>query len=361
MTPRAPHRPRRAGLAATAFASIAATALLLSGCVAGEGAEADDAAGSGSSGSSGADSSWSADKLTIDFATYNPLSLIIKDQGWLEATLGDDVEVEWVQSAGSNKANEALRADAIDVGSTAGSAALLARSNQSPIKTIDVYSQPEWAALVVPAGSDIESVADLSGRSVAATKGTDPYFFLLQALDEAGVAPDSVEVQNLQHADGKAALENGSVDAWAGLDPLMAASEADAGSTLLYRNIDFNTYGFLNATESFLEASPDLAQVVVDAYEKARAWAQENPDEVVSILADVAGIDPAVAEKVITERTNFDIDPVPGDTQRDVLEVVGPIFVESGDVPTQDAVDDALDSLFEPSFAEKADPSTIAD
>ena len=63
-------------------------------------------------------------------------------------------------------------------------------------------------------------------------------------------------MQNLQHADGKAALENGSVAAWAGLDPLMAASEATAGSTLLYRNVDFNTYGFLNATEAFLRRAP---------------------------------------------------------------------------------------------------------
>ncbi|WP_431837655.1 aliphatic sulfonate ABC transporter substrate-binding protein [Cellulomonas sp. Y8] len=350
-------RRRARGPIALGAGAVAAT-LLLAGCVAGEGeaAQADEPAGDAA-----AADGWSADTLTVDFATYNPLSLVIKDQGWLEETLGDDVDVEWVQSAGSNKANEALRAGAIDVGSTAGSAALLARSNGSPIRTIDIYGQPEWAALVVPAGSDITDVADLAGRSVAATKGTDPYFFLLQSLEEAGVDPADVEVQNLQHADGKAALENGSVDAWSGLDPLMAASEAEAGSTLLYRNVDFNTYGFLNATQDFLDASPDLAQVVVDAYEKARAWAQENPDEVVSILAEVAGIDPAVAETVITERTTLDIDPVPGQAQRDVLEVVGPIFVESGDVSSQDLVDTALDELFDPQFAENADPSTIAD
>ncbi|MFF1529661.1 aliphatic sulfonate ABC transporter substrate-binding protein [Cellulomonas sp. NPDC058312] len=339
-------------------AAVAAT-LLLAGCVSGEG-EAQAQADTPETAAAGDAEGWSADTLTLDFATYNPLSLVIKDQGWLEETLGDDVTVEWVQSAGSNKANEALRAGAVDVGSTAGSAALLARSNGSPIRTIDIYSQPEWAALVVPAGSEITDVADLAGKSVAATKGTDPYFFLLQALDEAGVDPADVEVQNLQHADGKAALENGSVDAWSGLDPLMAASEADAGSTLLYRNVDFNTYGFLNATEDFLAASPDLAQVVVDAYEKARAWAIENPEEVVGILADVAGIDPAVAETVITERTALDIDPVPGDAQRDVLEVVGPIFVESGDVASQDLIDAALDELLDPTFAEAADPSTIA-
>jgi len=333
-----------------------ATALALTACVAGEDAPA-AAPEPDASASADGPVEWSADTLNIDFATYNPLSLVIKEQGWLEEALGDDVTVNWIQSAGSNKANEALRAGAVDVGSTAGSAALLARSNGSPIKTIDIYSQPEWSAIVVPAGSDITDVSQLAGKSVAATKGTDPYFFLLQSLEEAGVPLDQVEVQNLQHADGKAALENGSVVAWAGLDPLMAASEATAGSTLLYRNVDFNTYGFLNATEAFLEKSPDLAQLVVDTYEKARAYAQENPEEVASILAEVAAIDPAVATKVISERTTLDIDPVPGDAQRKVLAVVGPIFVANGDVPTQDAVDTALDELFEPSFAENADPS----
>jgi sulfonate transport system substrate-binding protein len=344
----------RTAVSATVLAL--ATALALTGCVAGEDTPA-AAPEPDASASADGPVEWSADVLNIDFATYNPLSLVIKDQGWLEEALGDDVTVNWIQSAGSNKANEALRAGAVDVGSTAGSAALLARSNGSPIKTIDIYSQPEWSAIVVPQGSDITDVSQLAGKSVAATKGTDPYFFLLQSLEEAGVPLDQVEVQNLQHADGKAALENGSVAAWAGLDPLMAASEATAGSTLLYRNVDFNTYGFLNATEAFLAKSPDLAQLVVDTYEKARAYAQENPEEVASILAEVAAIDPAVATKVISERTTLDIDPVPGDAQRKVLAVVGPIFVANGDVPTQDAVDKALDELFEPSFAKNADPS----
>ena len=344
--------------ALTLTAATIAGAMMLSGCLAGENAPSTPTAeaAAGTATAAAADG-WSADRLTLDFATYNPLSLIIKEQGWLEAELGGEVTVEWVQSAGSNKANEALRAGAIDVGSTAGSAPLLARANGSPIRTIDIYTQPEWAAIVVPAGSPITSVADLAGKRVAATKGTDPYFFLLQALDEAGVALDSVTVENLQHADGKSALEAGSVDAWAGLDPLMAASQATAGSTLLYRNVAFNSYGFLNATEQFLSRSPDLAQLVVDAYERARAWAIENPEETAAILAEVAAIDPAVATTVITERTTFDLDPAPGDAQRAVLAIVGPIFVESGDVANQDLIDAALDTLFDDGFAIQADPS----
>src|SRR5690625_7569229 len=47
------------------------------------------------------------ESLNIDYATYNPLSFIVKDQGWLEEEL--DGEVNWVYSAGSNRANEHLR------------------------------------------------------------------------------------------------------------------------------------------------------------------------------------------------------------------------------------------------------------
>jgi sulfonate transport system substrate-binding protein len=336
-------------------AAATAAALVLSACVAGEGSQTTQTEAQGA-----ADSGWSKDTLNIDWATYSPLSIIIKEKGWLEETL-DGVTVNWLQSAGSNKANEALRANAVDVGSTAGSAALLARANGSPIKTIALYSQPEWAALVAPAGSDITSVEDLRGKQVAATKGTDPYFFLLQALQEHGVGLDEITVENLQHADGRTALETDAVDAWSGLDPMMAVSELEAGSTLFYRNIDFNTYGFLNATEDFVTKHPDLAQVVVDAYEKARQYALENLDETAELLAEASGVSIEVAEKVIKERTNLDLALVPGDKQIAVLEVVGPIFVESGDVASQSDIDTALDELLDPSFAEKADPSTIAE
>lgn len=332
--------------------AVAGTMMLVAtGCVAGENATASDA----STDDAAATGEWSADTLSIDFATYNPLSLVIRDQGILEEILGDDVAVEWVQSAGSNKANELLRSGSIDVGSTAGSAALLARSNGSPIQVIDIFSQPEWSAIVVGPDSDIASVEDLAGKSVAATKGTDPCFFLLQSLEEAGLSIDDVEVQNLQHADGRAALDGGSVDAWAGLDPIMAAAEVESGDQLIYRNVDFNTYGFLNATEDFIENHADLAQAVVDAYEQAREWALENPEETAALLAEVAGIDIEVATTVIEERSNLDVSGIPGDAQLDVLEKIAPVLVESGDVQGgKDSVDEALDSIVNATFAEKA-------
>jgi sulfonate transport system substrate-binding protein len=324
---------------------LLSTALLLStGCGSGDSAEA----------SAGSDR---VKTLNIDFATYNPLSLIIKDQGWLEAAL-PGVKVNWIQSAGSNKANENLRAGALDVGSTAGSAALLARSNGSPIKAIDVFSQPDWSAIVVTKNSPITEVKQLVGKKVAVTKGTDPYFFLLQSLKAAGVKQSQVTVENLQHADGRVAMENGSVDAWSGLDPIMAASQATAGSRLIYRNITFNSYGFLDATESFLTKDPQTAQIVVDAYEHARQWAQANPEETAQTLAKAAAIDLAVA-KTTLGRTNLKVSPIPGADQAAVLKIVGPIFVQSGDVADQGTIDTALASLFAPTYATAADPTKV--
>ena len=341
----------RSTRALPALPAVAALALVLTGCVAGEGSGGASTAAADEAGAAGAKT------LTVDFATYNPLSLIIKDQGWLEEDLAEKgVTVEWVQSAGSNKANELLRSGSADVASTAGSAALLARANGSPIKTIDVYSQPNWSALVVRGDSDITGPEDLVGKKVAATTGTDPYFFLLQALKAEGVDVGDVDVVNLQHADGRTALDTGQVDAWAGLDPIMAAAEAESGDRIVYDDVSFNSYGFLNATEEFLTDEPELAQTVVDEYERARAWAQEDPEETASILAEVSGVDPAIAKATLA-RTTLDLDPAPGAEQEAVLEVIGPILVANGDVADQGDVDDALETLFEPSLAQQADPT----
>ena len=92
-------------------------------------------------------------EIHIDWATYNPVSMVLKQKGLLEKEFAKDgISIVWVQSAGSNKALEFLNAGSIDFGSTAGSAALVAKINGNPIKSIYVYSRPEWTALVTTQG-----------------------------------------------------------------------------------------------------------------------------------------------------------------------------------------------------------------
>ena len=288
--------------------------------------------------------------IRLDYAYYNPLSLVIRDQKLLE---NQGYNVTWVLSAGSNKANEALRSNALDLGSTAGAAALVARANGTPIKVVDIYSKPEWAALVVGEDSPVTSVTELRGKKIAVTKGTDPYYFLLQALKANGLSRNDVEIVNLQHADGKTALERGDVDAWSGLDPFIAQTVQESGSRLLFRNPDFNSYGTLNAREGFIADNPEAVQSVVDAYEEARAWAITHPNELTELLAAEAKITPSVAEEVL-ERTDLQVDPTPGQAQIDVLTIILPIAVADGDIKSEQAGKQALETLIDPEFAQQS-------
>ncbi len=202
--------------------------------------------------------------LKLDYAYYAPTSLVVKDQKLLEKAL-PNTQIKWVFSQGSNRSLEYLNSNSIDFASTAGLAAVLSRANGSPIKTVYVQSQPEWTALVVAKNSPIKSLKDLKGKKIAATKGTDPFLFTLQALETVGLSKRDVQLVHLQHPDGKTALERGQVDAWAGLDPLMASAQIQSDAKLLYRNIAFNSYSVLSVKEDFAKQSPEAVEAVIKA------------------------------------------------------------------------------------------------
>lgn len=280
--------------------------------------------------------------VTLDFAYYNPGSIVLKKFGWLEEALkSQGIGVRWVFSAGSNRAIEYLNGssvldqlsgDSVQFASTAGLSAVLARANGSQIKSVYVYSRPEWVALVVSQDSVLHSVQELRGKTIAATRGTDAHLFLLRALKEAGIRRSEVNIVNLQHADGREAMNEDRVDAWAGLDPHMAASELEEGSRLLYRNLSFNTYGFLNVNQQFAASHPDIVRIVIQNYERARHWIQEHPDEAVRMIADEANISIEVARRQLWQRTDLS-HPVIGAGQIQALNEAAPILLEEGMVP----------------------------
>ncbi len=290
-------------------------------------------------------------EIRVDWAYYSPPSLVLKKFGWLEQEFkADNIPIKWVQSAGSNRALEYLNSGSVDFGSTAGLAAVLSRANGNPIKGVYIFSRPEWTALLVPKDSPIKSIKDLKGKKIAATKGTDPYLFLLRSLHLEGLKKSDIEHVSLQHADGRAALEQGRVDAWAGLDPLMAASEVDAGSKIIYRNVAFNTYGFLNTTEAFAKQYPEHVKRVISAYEKARKWIIANPDETAKIISDEAKLSLAVAKLQLT-RNDFS-NPVPGAEQIKAFKSAASILVEEELVRKGTDVNHVIDTLVEPGYAQ---------
>jgi len=290
------------------------------------------------------------DTINIDWATYNPVSMLLKDKGWLEKEFEkDNIKIRWVQTLGSNKALEFLNAGSIDFGSTAGSAALVAKINGNPIKSIYVYSRPEWTALVTRKDTGITKIADLKGKRVAVTRGTDPHIFLVRALLSAGLSEKDIQPVLLQHPDGKTALIRGDVDAWAGLDPMMAQAEVEGGATLFYRNAAANTWGILNVREEFAKQNPDLVKRVLAVYEQARKYSLSHYDELKNDFIAVTKLPGPVVDKQLKERTELTHSKV-GAAQRESILAAGIALQQAGVIPANVDVKKTLDDLIDDQY-----------
>jgi sulfonate transport system substrate-binding protein len=284
-------------------------------------------------------------EIRVDWATYNPVSMVLKDKGLLEKEFDKDgIGIRWVQTLGSNKALEFLNAGSIDFGSTAGSAALLARINGNPVKSIYVYSRPEWTALVTRKDTSINKIEDLKGKRVAVTRGTDPHIFLVRALLSVGLTEKDISEVLLQHPDGKTALIRGDVDAWAGLDPMMAQAQVEDGARLFYRNKDANTWGILNSREDFLQTYPDLTKRVIAVYEEARKYCLAQYDDEKRVFMAVTKLPGDVVDIQLKERTELTFNRI-GAQQRDSILQAGLALQQAGVIQPSVDVKKALDDL----------------
>ena len=295
----------------------------------------------------------------IGFQKGASLLVLQKAQGSLEKKLAPlGFNVKWVEFPAGPQLLEGLNVGAVDFGFVGEAPPIFAQAAGAKFYYIGHDpAAPLAEAIVVRKDSAIKSVVELKGKKVAATKGTDPYLFLLRALPTAGLKRSDIEHVALQHADGRTALEQGRVDAWAGLDPLVAASELDAGSRLIYRNVAFNTYGFLNVREDFLTKQPETVRRVIAGYERARKWILANTVEAAKILSEEAKVSLQVALLQIKLRTDLS-NPQPSSEHVQALQAAAPILLEEGLVKPgtnlNKVVTDLVDTRFALSLLQRA-------
>jgi len=150
----------------------------------------------------------------------------------------------------------------------------------------------------------------------------------------------------LQHADGKTALIRGDVDAWAGLDPMMAQAEIEDGAKLFYRKADANTWGILNVREQFLKDYPDIVRRVLATYEEARKYSLANYDELKKTFIAVTKLPDNVVDKQLKERTELTHSRI-GASQRESILAAGLALQQAGVIDAKVDVKAALDSLID--------------
>lgn len=292
-------------------------------------------------------------EIKLDYAYYSPPSLVIKKFGWLDEEFKNNgVVIKWVFSQGSNRSLEFLNSGSADFASTSGISALVSRANGNPVKLVYVVNTNEASTLVVNKESSAQSLADLKGKKIAATKGTDPFFFLLRALHANHLKKGDVEIVHLQHPDGRAALEKRSVEAWAGLDPHLAAAEVESGVRTIYRNPAFSSYVVLNTSDEFAKRHPEALERVLKVYERARHWILANPQETEKIVAEESKQSLAVIHQQFT-RANFK-QPVPGKVHVDTIEATIPILIDEEIVKKGVDLKKTLAELVDTRYAEAA-------
>ncbi|MGM9944409.1 MAG: aliphatic sulfonate ABC transporter substrate-binding protein [Lysinibacillus sp.] len=256
--------------------------------------------------SSDSESSGSASTTkTINLGIQQVLSplWVAKEKGWLEEAFAEvDVEISWTEFQSGPPQFEGIAAGKLDITEVGNTPPLSGQAAGIDFKQIALLSNGETNnAILLPDGSDIQSVKDLEGKKVAVAKGSSAFGLLYAAFEKEGVDSSKVEVIQLQPDEAQPAFENGSVDAWATWEPFISYQTVGNDAKPLIKGIDVETYGamFTIARTAFTERNSDLVDIYLEVYQKATNWMTDNPQEAVQFFADLKEIDPVIVEEVL--------------------------------------------------------------
>jgi sulfonate transport system substrate-binding protein len=234
-----------------------------------------------------------APPLRIGYQKWGTCS-ILKASGRLEVALkANGGRVEWIEFPAGPPLLEALNAGSIDFGHTGDSSPVFAQAAGVPLVYVGSSAPcPESSGIVVRADSPIQTLADLRGRKVAFTKGSSAHTMLLRALPSVGLNLDDIEPAYLSPADGRAALQAESVDAWSIWDPYLALAEQEGEARLLVSGEGFvHNRDFYLASASFLAERRDLVATLLAELNKTKRWAIQNPLDTATLLANQVGME----------------------------------------------------------------------
>lgn len=282
--------------------------------------------------------------VRIGFQKYGTL-ILVKERGLLEESLRPlGFRVEWIEFPAGPQLLEALNVGAIDIGHTGEAPPIFAQAAGAPLVYVGHEPPaPRGEAILVPANSPIQTVADLRGKTVALNKGSNVHYLLVEALEAAGVSYSEITTAFLPPADARAAFERGSVDAWVIWDPFQAAAEVATGARTLANGEGLvSNHQFYFGTESFVAAHPAIVDAVLAAINEVDAWARDNTDAVADELAPGIGI-PAEVLRLALGRQAYGVTALSPEVVAE-QQSIADTFFELGLLPTQITIADAVRS-----------------
>ena len=191
-------------------------------------------------------------------------ALMMKAEGTLDKSLGDDVNVKWTAFNAGPAEVEALFSGDIDIGYIGPVPAISANVKSKGDVVIISSATKGGAVLVKRKGSDINSVADLDGKVVAIPQiGNTQHLCLLKLLADNGLKPDTaggtVKVSAVANADVANTMERGDIDAALVPEPW--------GATLL-ANGEYDV-AVVVVRKEFMEENPEMVDEFIKQHEAA--------------------------------------------------------------------------------------------
>jgi aliphatic sulfonates family ABC transporter substrate-binding protein len=230
--------------------------------------------------------------------------LLVKALGDLDRRLAErGVRAEWLEYPGGLQLVDALQASELDVGVVGECPPVFAQAAEAPIVYLaSEASAPEAEAVIVPARSQIWSVRELRGRTVALNRGANVHYLLVQALEEVGLSYGDIEAVFLTPEEAESAFLQGKVDAWAIWDPLLGAVQRKSGARVLRdgRGLTQNTAYYV-ARRELAEREPEIVEEILAGVDRATVFAGAHLRRAATLLERESGMRRDALESWLTK------------------------------------------------------------
>jgi len=268
--------------------------------------------------------------LRIGYQKSSTLITLLKTQGKLEAALAKaDIDVSWHEFASGLPLLEALNVGNVDVSAdVADTVPIFAQAAQARLTYFAQEApSPSAQAIVVRKDSPLQQLADLKGKKVAVTKAAGAHYLLIAALNKAGLKFSDIEPAYLSPADGRAAFENGKVDAWVTWEPFLSGVQRQLPTRTLADGSGLASYKryYLTSTR-YAKAHPEVLKLVYEQLQEAGNWAKKHPRDAAQVLGPLWGnLDVETVEAANTHRS-YQVQPVKADQLGEQQKIADAFF-----------------------------------
>lgn len=188
----------------------------------------------------------------------------------------DGIKVTWLFFPGAGPAtNEALANGKVDFAAHGDLPSLVGRS--TGLKTKVLFSTGRFGPtyVVVPADSNVKSVADLKGKKFSIFKGTNGQITYNRVLKKYGLTERDVRTISQDTYSARTSLATGDIDATI-TSPFSLVSRGVAKTLIEIKDPKVSPIAHFWVTESFEKQYPEITQRVVTTLIKQAKWSSEE-------------------------------------------------------------------------------------